>query len=503
MKERIFPQIVNGVEVDPPGKYPYIVYLDDCGGSLIAPNTILTAAHCGDQLTAVIGIHDISNTTEEREYFSISQKVIHPKYDDDTLDYDFMLLRIDNSSKFKPVKLGSNYTSAKTELVTMGYGLLLDEGEYVPLVLQETEVDALSNSECAQMYSEPIPDNMICAGRTTDGISFDACNGDGGGPLINKETGVQVGVVSWGYGCANPNYPGVYSRVSSQYDWMESIMKDFNCVSDKDCIRGVSCYIGHCESGMCEYRSNPENSIEIEMELVTDEYAESMWMIEISPMLQVARGGPYDLGKTSYVHNERLCLRDRHTFIMKYLGEDRYYQLSINNETVISGRSSGENYDFQLCQTDEDCTDTSISCSIGRCNSNICKYELDKNKSGIVTVEVKTDNYPKETSWYVYIDSNDYMVGDGYTEPNYIYSSTKRLCHDTYEFEIFDEYGDGICCHSSLTNSQKHNLRYGKKENNVFEATGGDGYYNVYVNGEKVGTGGLFQSHAAFNFTVI
>merc|ERR1712083_316307 len=85
-------------------------------------------------------------------------------------------------------------------------------------------------------------------------------------------------------------------------------------------------------------------------------------------------------------------------------------------------------------------------------------------------------------------------IGDGYgyTEPNYIYSQTKRLCNDEYTFLIMDSYGDGICCHSNFTNSKNHNLRYEKKEN-IFDVAGGDGYYNVYVNGEKIKSGGMFQ----------
>lgn len=79
----------------------------------------------------------------------------------------------------------------------------------VPIVNQE---------KCATAYKNlaPITDRMICAGFDKGGK--DACQGDSGGPLVSNN--VLVGVVSWGYGCAQANYPGVYSRVASVRNWI-------------------------------------------------------------------------------------------------------------------------------------------------------------------------------------------------------------------------------------------------------------------------------------------
>ena len=85
----------------------------------------------------------------------------------------------------------------------------------------EVEVDIVSKSECNSDYSGQITDNMVCASRS----GKDSCQGDSGGPLIVKggdvSADVQVGVVSWGNGCADPNFPGVYARVSSKISWIK------------------------------------------------------------------------------------------------------------------------------------------------------------------------------------------------------------------------------------------------------------------------------------------
>ena len=94
----------------------------------------------------------------------------------------------------------------------------------------EVEVNTITNEECESSsgdygsYNDSITDNMLCARE--EGGGEDSCQGDSGGPLIirgnNASGDVQVGVVSWGISCASPDYPGVYARVSSQYEWIRS-----------------------------------------------------------------------------------------------------------------------------------------------------------------------------------------------------------------------------------------------------------------------------------------
>merc|ERR1711978_46903 len=88
----------------------------------------------------------------------------------------------------------------------------------------EVEVDIVQNSDCNDSYNGDIATNMLCAARK----GKDSCQGDSGGPLIVKGSDasgdIQVGVVSWGNGCADREYPGVYARVSSQIDWINKKM---------------------------------------------------------------------------------------------------------------------------------------------------------------------------------------------------------------------------------------------------------------------------------------
>lgn len=225
----ITPRIVNGVEVDPPGKYPFMVWGFGCGASLIAPNVLLTAAHCVDGSPYVgtevqIGRHDRSDNSEEFESFIVAEEAIHPNYEKDTVDYDFAVLRINGKSKHTPVVLDNgevDLTPGK-DVTVMGWGKI-GSGQPQSKVLLEVEVDIKDQSECIDSYApDIITDRMVCAARSEGGVNYDSCHGDSGGPLIDTETGKQIGVVSWGYGCAKPNFPGVYARVQDQISWINT-----------------------------------------------------------------------------------------------------------------------------------------------------------------------------------------------------------------------------------------------------------------------------------------
>ena len=213
-------RIVNGVEVNPKFKYPYMVYAGGCGASLVAPNVVLCAAHCAGFISSVqIGRHNINDGSEDFETFDVLQEVPHPSYNDDTLDYDFMMMRLDGSSSRTPVQLDSGISlDSGRDVIAMGWGTT-SSGGFSSSVLLEVELDLKSQSECNSNYGAgQITDRMVCAARATK----DSCQGDSGGPLIDKATGVQVGVVSWGYGCADSRYPGVYAKVQDQKDWIQS-----------------------------------------------------------------------------------------------------------------------------------------------------------------------------------------------------------------------------------------------------------------------------------------
>ncbi len=229
-------KVVGGTDAEV-GEFPYIVSLQGswghfCGGSLIASDWVLTAAHCvrgGSIAKIVVGLHnqkDLNGT----ESFKPAKVIAHSGYSSSTLDYDFALIQLDGHSSFKPIALndvtieipeGSNIES-----VTSGWGYTKEGGWNLSQVLQKVTVPLVNQETCNQAYRNGVTDRMICAGFPEGGK--DACQGDSGGPLIVKEDNgdhVLVGVVSWGEGCARPNKFGVYSRVSSVIDWIAENMK--------------------------------------------------------------------------------------------------------------------------------------------------------------------------------------------------------------------------------------------------------------------------------------
>ena len=98
-----------------------------------------------------------------------------------------------------------------------GWGTLQSGGNQ-PAALNEVDVIVQTNDQCNSAYGGGITDNMICAADA----GKDSCQGDSGGPMVVEENGrfALAGVVSWGYGCAMPEYPGVYARVTAQLDWI-------------------------------------------------------------------------------------------------------------------------------------------------------------------------------------------------------------------------------------------------------------------------------------------
>ena len=124
----------------------------------------------------------------------------------------------------------SSDLSEGTELTVLGLGL--DESGSVPEQLLDTTVEAFSDDACLAVYGTlqaggVDPDYMFCAGVPDVG-GRDSCQGDSGGPIVKREDNVHIltGIVSWGIGCAEPGYPGVYARVSAAYDWIRSVVCD-------------------------------------------------------------------------------------------------------------------------------------------------------------------------------------------------------------------------------------------------------------------------------------
>ncbi|KAK7794878.1 hypothetical protein R5R35_010570 [Gryllus longicercus] len=154
--------------------------------------------------------------------YSVFNVISHSSYNSRTTDYDVAVIRISGSftlgSNVKAVGLAISAPASGASAVVTGWGTTT-EGGSAANTLQYVTVPIVANSACNSYYgSGSITARMVCAGYTSGGR--DACQGDSGGPLVSG--GVQVGIVSWGYGCARPNYPGVYTNVAHFRSWISS-----------------------------------------------------------------------------------------------------------------------------------------------------------------------------------------------------------------------------------------------------------------------------------------
>jgi secreted trypsin-like serine protease len=226
----INPLIMSGTIV-PAGTKTYQVGLrfsantgSECGGTLITPTHVLSAAHCGGFAKFIsIGSHFRSGSSDG-ERIAVKKETIHPKYIEG-VTYDYSILELASPSKFTPVKLLSadSETLVGANATIMGWGTIRQGGASSNELLR-VNVPVRSDKDCkaAKLQGREISESMFCAGGE---LNKDSCQGDSGGPLIlERPTGdVQIGIVSWGEGCGLVNKPGVYSKVSLVKDWILSI----------------------------------------------------------------------------------------------------------------------------------------------------------------------------------------------------------------------------------------------------------------------------------------
>ncbi|XP_030639604.1 trypsin-3 isoform X2 [Chanos chanos] len=220
-------KIVGGYECRKNG-LPYQVSLNSgyhfCGGSLISNLWVVSAAHCyKSRIQVRLGEHNIA-VSEGTEQFIDSSKVIrHPSYNSYTLDNDIMLIKLSRAASLNSyvstVSLPSSCAGAGTWCLISGWGNTLSSA-YYPDRLMCLDAPILSDTTCRNSYPGQITNNMFCAGFVEGGK--DSCQGDSGGPVVCN--GQLQGVVSWGYGCAQKNRPGVYAKVCNYNTWIRNTM---------------------------------------------------------------------------------------------------------------------------------------------------------------------------------------------------------------------------------------------------------------------------------------
>lgn len=233
-------RIVGGTAV-PDGKYPFVVALLDkrfqgtaydqrlCAGTLIAPDKVLTVAHClgfteSQNLQTVIGRTVLdSNQGQVR---NVSRIDVHPRYNAavEPYRYDAAVLTLKRPvANVQPIKLatpGQNSLEKPGSAATIaGWGNTEEQpadgfgASNYPNRMREARVPLVSDAKARQSYPDYVPAIMVAAGK----VGKDSCAGDSGGPMFARTASgyTQIGIASGGIGCAAPNYPGVYTEINN------------------------------------------------------------------------------------------------------------------------------------------------------------------------------------------------------------------------------------------------------------------------------------------------
>ncbi|XP_075748470.1 trypsin-1-like isoform X2 [Rhipicephalus microplus] len=233
-----------------PGEFPWQVALRMhgmvfCGGAIISPTEVVTAAHCvrgmrARRLNVVAGTlkrtEPLDDTAQERR---VKQIIAHEGFlGRGNMSNDIAVLKLNDSFDFEgsngfvgPVCLPEEDYKAEALLTVSGYGTLYAGGPQAR-ELRTVAVPVIPDSKCSRLYKdafvslgEPNPfdaDAMFCA--IEEGGGKDSCQGDSGGPAVQRQGGLSqlVGVVSWGVGCGHSRYPGVYTKVSRYVPWIKN-----------------------------------------------------------------------------------------------------------------------------------------------------------------------------------------------------------------------------------------------------------------------------------------
>ncbi|MGV9992302.1 S1 family peptidase [Streptomyces sp. NPDC003374] len=204
--------------------YPFVMQITDaagnqfCGGTLVAARKVVTAAHCvvGETTSSVrvVGGRTYLNGTNGT-VSKVSRIWVNPDYTDATNGDDVAVLTLSTSMPYSTARYVSasdtGVYAAGTTARILGWGTTSESGSSSNQ-LRTATVPVVSDASCRGSYgSDFVASDMVCAGYSSGGV--DTCQGDSGGPLLIG--GVLAGITSWGNGCAEAGYPGVYTRLTT------------------------------------------------------------------------------------------------------------------------------------------------------------------------------------------------------------------------------------------------------------------------------------------------
>lgn len=213
---------VVGGDLAPAGRFPWMVRLSmGCGGALTAPRVVLTAGHCVDGTGPDTGIKVTAGVTDLRSGAAVTARsvsVIRAEgFRNETFGDDWALVRLDRALDLPTLDIAHTAPASGT-MTVMGWGQTGEGAVRQENRLRYATVPIVPDATCAKAYRKVgvtlVADESVCAGRR----GVDTCQGDSGGPMVRRDSRgrwVQVGIVSWGLGCARDGYPGVYTQVST------------------------------------------------------------------------------------------------------------------------------------------------------------------------------------------------------------------------------------------------------------------------------------------------
>mmetsp|Transcript_42315 Transcript_42315/g.62788 ORF Transcript_42315/g.62788 Transcript_42315/m.62788 type:complete len:1003 (-) Transcript_42315:64-3072(-) len=462
------------------GRYPYAVSLVKfgfhfCGGSVVAPDMILSAAHCKGEATSVqVGRHDRNDRFDTYEVLPVVQEFPHPQYDA-RQNYDQMLIKVSKTTNAQSVRLNSDgdVPQAGQETTVMGWGATVsgDSSSTSPELLEVT-VGVVSNEQCRQAknpaypftnYYNDIFPNMMCAIDEGE----DSCQGDSGGPLIirggSASGDVQIGVVSWGYGCAIPGFPGVYSRTSADFDWIRDTICErseappsyLNCGGSAPVAGPV---VTPAPTPVPTAEPTLSDGVPLKILIQMDQYPEEIgFVVEhltgFSTTEVFRRPAGAYINQKGELIEETVMLQESEQYSFTIfdifndgIGDDGFYKLFIGDTEVVSALGDFQNGREHLFIASE--TDPATP-------------PPDDPEPGdlYLTLELTFDSYPQETGWIlrrVAYNGSPLTELISYVPPR-SYSNDLANQKETliipipadggdFTFDLTDSYGDGLCC---------------------------------------------------------